>query len=75
MYDGGEWYCSLSQALKVPDRIDELVEARHQDLALALLSAFAEAQAPNAMMIIPSTPLVPAVSDLKYTPLCCDNFH
>src|SRR6478672_10763981 len=43
-YDDGEWYCSLSRQREVPDWLDEAIETRHADLALAILSAFVEAR-------------------------------
>src|SRR5438876_12380579 len=43
-YDEGEWHCALSRQRELPDWLDQSVEARHADLALALLSAFVEAQ-------------------------------
>ena len=73
-YDEGEWYCALSRERELPDWLDRSIEARHADLALAILSAFVDAQ----RLAAPSTkPSVPAVSrDLNplYEPLCCDNF-
>jgi len=39
-YDEGEWHCALSRERELPDWLDAAVEARHADLALALLSAF-----------------------------------
>ena len=43
-YDGGEWYCALSRERELPDWLDQSIEAHHNDLALALLGAFVEAQ-------------------------------
>ena len=43
-YDEGEWYCALSRERELPDWLDHSIEARHADLALALLAAFVEAQ-------------------------------
>ena len=42
-YDEGEWYCALSRERELPDWLDRSVEARHADLALAILSALIEA--------------------------------
>ncbi len=39
-YDEGEWYCALSRERELPDWLDRSVEARHPDLALAILGAF-----------------------------------
>ncbi len=73
-YDEGEWYCALSRERELPDWLDRSIEARHPDLALAIPSAFVEAQ----RVTVPSSrPSVPAVSrDVRplYEPVCCDNF-
>ena len=42
-YDEGEWYCALSRERELPDWLARSVEARHPDLALAILSALIEA--------------------------------
>ena len=73
-YDGGEWFCVLSRQREVPDWLDEAIETRHADLALAILSAFVEAQrvsAPSHRTSVPGTPR--RVDDL-YEPICSDNF-
>jgi hypothetical protein len=36
-YDDGEWYCALSRERELPDWLDQSIEARHADLALAIL--------------------------------------
>ncbi len=43
-YDEGEWYCALSRERELPDWLDQSIEVRHADLAVAVLSAFVEAQ-------------------------------
>lgn len=77
-YDEGEWHCALSRERELPDWLDAAVEARHADLALALLSAFLEVRALAADVSRPSVPSVrPAVRPVP-DPLCepvvCDNF-
>jgi hypothetical protein len=72
-YDVGEWHCALSRQRELPDWLDQSIEARHPDLALAILTAFVEAQ--QAMPL--SRPGVPVVSrgpDADGIPLCCENF-
>src|ERR1700680_1468998 len=44
VYDEGEWYCALSRERELPDWLDRSIESRHADLALAILSAFVDAQ-------------------------------
>jgi hypothetical protein len=41
-HDGGYWYCSLSKRLRVPDWLDDSVDAFHEVLPLAIISAFLE---------------------------------
>lgn len=43
-YDDGEWHCALSRERELPDWLDQSIEARHTDLALAILSALVEAR-------------------------------
>ena len=47
-YDDGEWYCALSRQRELPDWLDQSIETHHADLALAILSAFVEAQRVSA---------------------------
>jgi hypothetical protein len=72
-YDGGEWYCALSRQRDLPDWLDQSIEARHADLALAMLSAFVEAQR-NSTSSRTSVPAVPQHENLSYEPVCSDNF-
>jgi hypothetical protein len=73
-YDEGEWYCALSRERELPDWLDSSIEARHADLALAILSAFVEAQHIAAPQSKPSVPAVPREANPLYEPVCCDNF-
>src|SRR6478736_6728977 len=47
-YDEGEWHCSLSRQRELPEWLDQSIEVHHADLPLAILAAFAEAQAATA---------------------------
>src|SRR6267143_2824688 len=58
-YDEGEWYCALSRERELPDWLDRSIEARHADLALAILSAFVEAERTSARAARSSVPIVP----------------
>jgi len=72
-YDAGEWHCALSRQRELPDWLDQSIEARHPDLALAILTAFAEV----ATVTGPSGTSVPMASgklSSDYIPLCCDDF-
>ena len=73
-YDEGEWYCALSRERELPDWLDRSVEARHADLALAILSAFVDAQRIASPASITSVPTVPRDTNPLYEPVCCDNF-
>ena len=73
-YDDGEWYCSLSRQRELPDWLDQSIETRHADLALAILSAFVEARRVSAPSSRPSVPSTPRRADTLYEPICSDNF-
>ncbi len=73
-YDEGEWYCALSRERELPDWLDRSVEARHADLALAILSAFVDAQRIASPTSSTSVPAVPRDASPLYEPVCCDNF-
>ena len=72
-YDGGEWYCTLSRARELPDWLDQSTEVHHHDLALAILSAFVEAQCASVSKRRPSVPTVNREVDVVYAQTC-DNF-
>ena len=73
-YDEGEWYCALSRERELPDWLDRSIEARHADLALAILSAFVETQRATAPSSRPSVPAVSREANPLYEPVCCENF-
>lgn len=72
-HDGGEWHCALARHPELPEWLDQSIEARHADLALAIMSAFIEAQA-AAASIGDTSPHASAWPDSDFIPLCCDNF-
>lgn len=73
-YDQGEWYCALSRERELPEWLDQSIEGRHADLALAILSAFVEAQHVAAPSSRTSVPAVTRDSDPLYEPMSCENF-
>ena len=73
-YDEGEWYCALSRERELPDWLDRSIEARHEDLALSILSAFVEVQRSTLPSSKPSVPTVPRAAKALYPPICADNF-
>jgi hypothetical protein len=73
-YDDGEWYCTLSRERELPDWLDQPIETRHADLALAILRAFVEAQCISSTSSRTSVPAVPQHKNSFYEPVCSDNF-
>jgi hypothetical protein len=74
VYDGGEWHCALSRQRELPAWLDQSIETHHADLALAILSAFIDAQCISAPRSGTSVPVVPREANAHYLPVCCDNF-
>jgi hypothetical protein len=72
-YDAGEWHCALSRQRELPDWLDQSIEARHPDLALAILAAFVEATRDTASSSV-SVPTASGRPSSDHIPLCCDNF-
>jgi hypothetical protein len=78
VYEDGEWHCCLSSQPNLPlGLFDDTIEARHEVLALAILSAFLEAPRTAAATALgpaavpPVRPAAPcAIEDM----MCCDNF-
>ena len=73
-YDDGEWHCALSRERELPNWLDRSVEARHADLALAILSAFVEARRIGEPESRTSVPIVGRSMWDYYEPLPTDNF-
>ncbi|MBT1516202.1 hypothetical protein KIP88_37715 [Bradyrhizobium sp. SRL28] len=73
-YDDGEWYCALSRQRELPDWLDQSIETRHADLALAILSAFVEARRVSAPSSRTSVPSAPRRAGTVYEPIYSDNF-
>src|SRR5882724_361189 len=73
-YDEGEWHCALSRQRELPEWLDQSVEAHHSDLALAILSAFVDAQRVTAPSSRTSAPTVPREVNPLYEPVLSDNF-
>ncbi|SIO29358.1 hypothetical protein SAMN05443247_03607 [Bradyrhizobium erythrophlei] len=73
-YDEGEWFCALSRERELPDWLDHSIEGRHADLALAILTAFVEAERLTAPSSRTSVPIVSRDTNPLYEPVCSDNF-
>jgi hypothetical protein len=73
-YDEGEWHCALSRQRELPDWLDQSIEARHEDLALAILCAFVEARRIGEPTSRTSVPSVSPCTDTLYEIACSDNY-
>ena len=73
VYDGGEWFCTLSRQREMPDWLDQALESHHADLALAILDAFSQAKRISAPENRASVPAPPSVTPL-FEPICSENF-
>ena len=74
VHDDGEWLCSLSKQPNLPAEYDDTADARHENLPLALLSAFVEARRQAATTRHVSVAAVPQVKSTTGYIVCCDNF-
>jgi hypothetical protein len=74
VYDEGEWHCALSRQRELPDWLDQSIEARHTDLPLAILGAYADARGMTSPASKASVPPVPFTPGSFYEPVCCDDF-
>ncbi len=72
VYEDGEWLCSLSKEPRLPLGLDELAEAGHEILPLAILIAFVQAR--RAAAGATSVTTVPRVPSMPGRAVCCDNF-
>jgi hypothetical protein len=73
VYEDGEWLCSLSKEPRLPLDLDELAEAGHEILPLAILIALLEARRAAAVSATSAT-AVPQVRPVPGYAVCCDNF-
>jgi hypothetical protein len=74
-YEDGEWRCCLGKQWPLPAWLDDIVDAGHPVLPLAILAAMIEARAvvqTSAAAAPRSVPAVGVPQDAAY--LCCDNF-
>jgi hypothetical protein len=72
LYEDGEWHCCLSRQPELPAWTDETVEVHHENLPLAILSAFVDARQIATTRDVSRT--VPLVPPEQYRAICCDNF-
>lgn len=74
VYDAGEWVCSLSRHPRLPEFLDDAVDATHEELPLAILLALAHARHRVAEMPAGSGRRVPSVRPPGLEPVACENF-
>jgi hypothetical protein len=74
VYENGEWICSLSRELELPAELDEMAEAHHESLPLAILNAFVEARRHGLARDEGRPTSVPQVRPIQGYAICCDNF-
>ena len=69
-----EWHCSLSKQLGLPAEFDEMAEATHESLPLAILIAFVEARHRSFTAGEARPTSVPQIQPAQGYAICCDNF-
>jgi hypothetical protein len=69
-----EWHCSLSKHIGLPAELDDMAEANHESLPLAILSAFVEARRHSLTASEGRPKSVPQVRPRQGYAICCDNF-
>ena len=74
IYDDGQWHCSLSKHVGIPAELDDMAEASHESLPLAILSAFVEVRRHNLAAAQSRLHSVPQVCPTEGYAICCDNF-
>jgi hypothetical protein len=73
VHEDGEWLCSLSSQPGLPLGLDDVAEASHEILPLAILLAFIEARRVDLESPVSLT-AVPQVRPAVGYAVCCDNF-
>jgi hypothetical protein len=73
IYEDGEWICSLSRQRHLPVVLDDMVEAGHAALLLAVLRAVVEVRRGRPAIGETTSP-VPQIQAMSEQTICCDNF-
>jgi hypothetical protein len=73
VYEDGEWHCCLSRQPQLPLGLDEVAEASHEILALAILLAFLQVRRHVAASATAVT-TVPHIGPTPGYAMCCDDF-
>ena len=75
-FDDGEWFCRISKHWQLPDWLDDVFEARHEVLALAILSAVVAAyQTGDRPALSRTVPPARARFPSIVNAALCDNFR
>jgi len=74
LYEDGAWHCALSRAPNLPMAVDDTMDAVHDDLPLAILSAFIGVQRARTASGDDDVQSVPRLTTATGRPVCCDNF-
>lgn len=74
IHDDGAWLCSLSKQPNLPAEFDDTADAKHENLSLALLSAFLKARHRAADEREARSLMVPQIGPATSHAICCDNF-
>jgi hypothetical protein len=77
VYEEGAWLCSLTKQWNLPAWLSDSVEARHESLPIAILSALIEAQQggePSSVRAASSVPQCRLETCSPAEIICCDNF-
>ena len=73
IHEDGEWLCTLSKQPQLPLGLDEVTEATHEVLPLAILTTLLQARCATVANATSST-AVPVVRPVAGEAMCCDNF-
>jgi len=71
-FDDGEWFCSLSRHPQLPIELDDTVDSRHENAAVAILLALVETRKAAQPERRRAAPL--RLLPLPANPMNCDNF-
>ena len=74
VHDGGEWRRAFSHQRTLPTGLDEIAEASHEIMSLAILIAFIAALRQTAAESEPWSQAAPPVAAADDYRVCCDNF-
>jgi len=74
VHEDGEWHCALSRQPNLPLEVDDVAEASHASLSIAILCALIEARRKVEDTRQAARAPVPALRIGGQQVVCCDNF-